>query len=94
MKSFNQLQKETRAVHFGFLMTDLAAANTFLDVAHTTRHVETRARNIQHATTAYAAIARLSGRLTMTAEQSIELKEKLQALEQRLRSMEPPLAMT
>lgn len=88
MKSFDQLQKETRAVQFNFLLADLATGNTFLDVADTTHNSETRVRNVHNAQVAYDTVDRLGKRLSMTAEQGLEFQGKLQALSKRLSTAE------
>ena len=67
MKSFVQLQSETHAVQLDFLLTDIGAANTFLDVANTTRDAATRARNIGHATEAHDVVRRMSERAHLSA---------------------------
>ncbi len=88
MKSFGELQEETRAVQLSFLLTDIGAANTFLDVAHTTGDAATRVRNVQHAQEAYSMIARMSGRVQMSSEDGEDLRVKLEMLKKRLDAME------
>ena len=90
MKSFAQLQEETRAAQLDFLVTDIGAANTFLDVAHTTRDAATRARNVQHATEAYTVVLRMSKRLRMNPVETGDMQKKLESLKVRLDSMEAP----
>ena len=93
MKSFDQLQQETAALHVDFLFTDLNAASTFLDIAETTRNIETRARNVHNATIAHDAVLRFLPRVTMSARQNTDLKEKLDALLARIQTfglLKPP----
>ena len=87
MKSFTQLQQETSAVQLDFLLTDVSAANTFLDVAGTTRDKATRNRNVQHAQEAYAMVCRMSDRVQKTAEQDAELQDRLDLLKARIDGM-------
>ena len=86
MKSFDQLQGETHAIQFSFLMTDAKAALTFLDVARTTRDNETRMRNREHAAVAYAAVQKFRLKTVMTDEQSAELDAELQPVLEELAS--------
>lgn len=88
MKSFAQLLQETSAVQLDFLLTDIAAANTFLDVANTTRDAETRTRNVQNGKEAYAVVHRMSGRVHINAEQTVDLENKLRLLKERLETMD------
>lgn len=88
MDNFEQLQQQTNEVQLDFLLADVRTAFTFLDIAETTRNTETRARNLQHATAAYAAVERFLPRVTMTGEQSADMQEKLRVLKQRIRSFE------
>ena len=87
MKSFEELQQETRSIHFDFLVTDLNAAHTFLDVAHTTRSGETRERNLRHANAAYDTVMRFVPRVAMSEQQHAELHERLDQLKDRLEAM-------
>ena len=84
MKSFAQLQQETTAVQLDFLLTDISAANTFLDVAGTTRDAETRTRNVQHAKEAYAMVLRMSQRLNTVPEEAADVQNRLGLLKIRL----------
>lgn len=88
MKSFGQLHLETHEVQFDFLVADLRTAFTFLDVAKTTQNDETRTRNLQHATEAYAAVERFFPRVEMTEQQRSELQEKLRRLKERIHSFQ------
>ncbi len=90
MKSFSRLRDETTVVQFNFLITDIAVGQTFLDVAETTQNPTTRARNLQNANAAHAAVSRLSGRVSMTAAQGLEFDEKLKGLGDRINSMNLP----
>lgn len=87
LKSFAQLQQETSTVQLEFLMADIATANTFLDVAGTTRDAATRARNLEHANVAYATVDRLRDRVKVSSEQAAELQRRLDLLRERIYSM-------
>lgn len=88
MKSFDELQEETRVVQLEFLLTDIGAANTFLDVANTTRDAATRARNVQHANDAYSMVDRMAGKVRMGSADAENLQSKLEMLKNRLDAME------
>lgn len=88
MKSFRELQQETNDLHRNFLVTDLSTAFTFLEVAQTTRNAETRARNIQHARDAHAAVKRFLPRVAASELQRSELQQRLELLERRIAEME------
>ena len=88
MKSFAQLQEETRAAQLDFLLTDIGAANTFLDVAKTTREPATRARNVEHATVAYDLVLRMSKRAQMSSKEAEDVQNRLGLLKGRLDAME------
>lgn len=86
MKTFEQLQTETNAVQLGFLLSDLNAAFTFLDIAETTRNGDTRARNVQNATVAYDTIERFRPRVVVTEQQGAELQQQLNLLSRRIQA--------
>ncbi len=90
MKNFDQLQQETQAAQFGFLITDADTALIFLDVARTTRNDETRARNRENAAVAYATVQKFRARVVTTEQQDAELDEKLDRVQQELASFENP----
>lgn len=87
MKTFAEIQQETRTVQYNFLIADLATGNTFLDVACTTHNPTTRARNIENARVAYTTVARFGGRLVMSLEQESVFRPRLYALGERLREL-------
>ncbi len=88
MKSFDELKKETQVVQLSFLLTDIGAANTFLEVANTTRNAATRARNVQHANEAYSMVARMAEKLQVSSEDAEDLQSRLEMLKKRLDAME------
>jgi hypothetical protein len=67
-----------------FLLADLDAALTFLDVAKTTTNEETRKRNFQNARHAYDTVVELMQKVTLNDEQNEEIQEKLTLLRTRL----------
>ena len=86
MKKFEQLRKETSAIHLDFLLTDLGAASTFLDIAQTTQNCETRSRNVQNATDAHDAVLKFFPRVTMSVQQNADVQLKLDLLFARIRT--------
>ena len=90
MKSFVQLQQETHAVQLDFLLTDIGAANTFLDVAVTTRDPVSHARNVGHATEAYDLVLRMSERAHLSLEEAEDVRNRLALLKARLNAMAVP----
>ncbi len=90
MKSFLQLQEETRAVQLGFLLTDIGAGNTFLDVATTTGDAGNRARNVGHATEAYDLVLRMSQRAHLSPGEAEDVQNRLELLKARIEAMKAP----
>ena len=88
MKTYSQLRDETSALHYDFLVLDTKTANTFLDIAQTTRNAETRSRNLQNAATAYATVVRLTARVAMTEQQDTDLHSELELLRVRMESFD------
>jgi hypothetical protein len=90
MKSFNQLHQETSALQLDFLLTDLKAASTFLDIAQTTRHSVTRARNVHNANVAHDAVQHFLPRVQMSEQDNTDVQGKLDLLKERIRTLEFP----
>lgn len=67
-----------------FLLVDLDAAMTFMDVAQTSHVQETVWRNHNNARKAYDTVLRLLEKLTPDAEQRQEINAKLAVLKMRL----------
>jgi hypothetical protein len=67
-----------------FVMVDLDAALTFMDVADASRVSEIRQRNHQNARKAYETAGRLLQKLSPSAEQQREIGLKLARLKGRL----------
>ncbi len=88
MKSFDQLQRETTALHLDFLFTDLGACSTFVGIAETTQNSATRARNLRNASLAHAAATRFLPRVFMSGQQNQDLLKRLDVLEERNQSFE------
>ena len=84
MKSFDQLQQETNAIHLDFLLVDLGAASTFLDNPKTTQNSETRSRNVQNAMVAHDAVLKFLPRVSMSVQQNADMQEKLNLLLARI----------
>ena len=57
-----------------FLLTDIAAAHTFLDVAETTRDADSRTRNVQHARDAYDSVLRFGNRAHLSPQQADDFR--------------------
>lgn len=76
--------EQTLRVCVQFLLTDINAAHTFLDIAEFTDSADTRKRNQEHALTAYQTVLRLLPRIFPSDDELSALREKLQILEARL----------
>ena len=83
-KSNLDLLEETQRVCAQFLLTDLNAALTFLDIAEFTDSADTRQRNREHALAAYQTVLRLLPRISPSDDGLFALREKLQILKARL----------
>jgi hypothetical protein len=70
-----------------FVITDLDAALTFLDVADASRIVETKHRNHRNARKAYDAVIRFLQNISPDEVQRAEIDLKLATLESRLRAL-------
>jgi hypothetical protein len=84
MVEFEELREQTNLLGIDFLMTEIAAGCTFLDVADTTGVEETRIRNRKNAQTAYDTIQRLRSRVTMSPAQLDAFSTRLKTLKRRL----------
>ncbi len=69
---------------FEFLLIDIDAALTFMDVAETTNSDETRQRNFKNARHAYDTVLQLMHTAGLNAAQKKEVQERLAALRTRL----------
>lgn len=91
LKSTRQIMDETNRVGVQFLLTDIAAGQTFLDVSNTTQSKETRERNRRLALTAYQTVERLLPRVTPSEEECEALQRGLAGLRNRLVSLGIPI---
>ncbi len=87
MKPFAHLRDESNKIGVEFLLTELDAALTFLDVARATGSPETRERNQGHAREAYDTARRLQTRVSMQPDEKQNFDEKLALLETRLQDL-------
>jgi hypothetical protein len=71
-----------------FLRADLDLANSFLDIADTTRQVNVRNRNIANAWKAHDAVVRLAPKVGIKDSELIAITERLRVLRTRLERME------
>lgn len=83
-KSTRQIVAESNRIGVQFLLADLAAGLTFLNVAEVTQLAATRKRNFDSARTAYRTVLRLLPRVTPTHEEEMELTAKISELKRRL----------
>ncbi|HLY40114.1 MAG TPA: hypothetical protein VKR52_02825 [Terracidiphilus sp.] len=83
-KSNRQIVEETNRAGVQFLLADLVAALTFLDVADVTDDENTRTRNRHHARLAYETVLKLLPRISPSDEERPELESKLEDLKNRL----------
>ena len=68
-----------------FLETELALANTFLDVAGITRSSRLKAQSLEGAEKAYRTVLRLLPRLALASERRVQIEQRSAQLEKRLR---------
>lgn len=83
-KSTRQILEQTQRIGVQFLLTDMSAALTFLDVADVTQSPGTRQRNRDHALSAYKTVLRLLSKISPSDDERSALHEKLQVLKNRL----------
>lgn len=87
MGSFARIQHDTNEVGIQFLVTELDAAFTFLDVARETASPESRNRNQQHACDAYDTILRMQHKVVMEPEQQQGFQTRLANLKSLLEDL-------
>lgn len=83
-KSARLVLEQSHRVGVQFLLADMAAALTFLNVADVTQSEDTRNRNRQNALLAYRTVVRLWHRVTPSDEEQCSLDERLKTLRNRL----------
>jgi hypothetical protein len=71
-----------------FLLVDLDAALTFLDIAKTTSDEEIRQRNYQNALHAYDTVCQLRKKAKLNKEQNKAIRKKLILFKTRLGALE------
>ncbi|WP_263415244.1 hypothetical protein [Terriglobus albidus] len=74
----------TNAAGIEFLKTEMGLANTFLNVAETTRRPEQRIQSHHDAQMAYREVAHYLPRLQLTAIEKLDFDQRLAALKGRL----------
>lgn len=84
MEPFSRIIEQSNAAGVGFLMVELDAGLTFLDVANTAIYPETATRNRENAHLAYKTIVRYSGRVTLVGKDKIDFEQKFTRLKNRL----------
>jgi hypothetical protein len=83
-KSIHEAISESNRAGVQFLITDLEAALTFLDVADVTHSDENRARNRGNAMTVYETVLRLLPKVTPTEDERQKLEDRFSRLKKRL----------
>ena len=83
-KSTAQLLEQSQRIGVQFLLADLAAALTFLDVAEVTKWEGTRDRNRQNARAVYDTVLRLLPKLSPSGDERAVLELRLAELKSRL----------
>lgn len=86
-KSTRQIVEQSHRIGVQFLLTDMNAALTFLDVAEVSESTDVRARNRNHARTAYQTVLRLLPKISPSADERSALEQKLNTLRNRLRRL-------
>lgn len=84
VKSTRQVMEESNRVGVQFLLADIAAALTFLNVADVTQSRDTRQRNRGNALHAYHAVLRHLPKVSPSNEEKSALDDKLEILKNRL----------
>lgn len=83
-KSAYKVLEEANRIGVQFLLTDLTAALTFLDLAEGAESSEKQQRNRNHAQSAYETVLRLMPSVSPTDEEFLALDAKLKQLRTRL----------
>jgi hypothetical protein len=83
-RSTAQLLEQSHRIGVQFLLTDLAAAATFLDVADVTGQEDTRTRNREKARYVYETVLRLMPKVVPSDEERTALEQGLAELKLRL----------
>jgi hypothetical protein len=79
-----QTLDDTRRLLAEFLITELALAMTFLEIASTSNNTETVQRNLKNAKTAYETILRFLPQAILTQAEQQSTQDKLAKVEARL----------
>jgi len=79
-----QLLEQSHRIGVQFLLADLAAALTFLDVAEVTELEESRTRNRQKARYVYDTVIRLMPKVATSNEERAALEDRVAELKRRL----------
>jgi len=86
-KSTQEIMDQSNRIGIDFLLADMAAAMTFLDLADTTQSQETRNRNHKNACLAFETVSRLMPRVFPSAEERRALDERFTRLTKRLMAL-------
>lgn len=84
LKSTRQVMEESNRVGVQFLLADIAAALTFLNVAEVTQSESSRKRNCGNALRAYQTVLRLRLKVAPSEAEQSELTKRLEELKNRL----------
>ena len=84
MRSFSKIIEQSNQAGVGFLMVEIDAALTFLQVANTTTNKETAGRNRDNAHLAYKTILRYVDRVRLEGAEQVDFKEKFLELQNGL----------
>lgn len=84
MPPFSKIIEQSNQAGVGFLMVEIDAALTFLEVANTTTNKETAGRNRDNAHLAYKTILRYVDRVRLEGADQVDFKQKFLKLQSGL----------
>ena len=87
MESFDSLREQSNQAGVEFLFLEIETAQTFLQLAATTRVPETRHRNTANAHLAYDTILHYQQRITLAPEDEERFNEGVAELKQALQDL-------
>jgi hypothetical protein len=79
-QKYSELIDQSNRTGIAFLLTDLGAALTFIQVAETSSSPETRVRNYGKALEGYRTVLRFLPRLLPSAEELEQIQHKLEQI--------------
>ena len=81
---FSETTENLRITQVRFILTELAAGMTFASIAE---GKGSKGQSLARARAAYASVLRFLDRVSLTSEESREVRRKLEALKNRLESL-------